>query len=221
MGWQQTALLYSFFSLEPISRPIQGSNCCFLTHIPVSQETGIPISLRTFYNFIMIHTVKHFSVVNETEVDVFLEFPSFLYDPVNIGNLISGSSSFSKASFYIRKLLVHIMLKPSMQDFKHYHTSMGDECNCLMVSTFFSTTLFVNWDEDWPFPVLWPLHLVFQICWHIKCSTLMASSFRVLNSSTGIPSYPLALLAAAAVLPKAHWTSFSRMSVSGWLTTPS
>ena len=109
--------------------------------------SGIPISLRAF-QFIMVHTVKGFDIVDETEVNVFLEFPSFLYDPVNIGNLISGSSSFSKASFYIRKFLVHIMLKPSMQDFKHYHTSMGDECNCLMVSTFFSTTLLGNWDED-------------------------------------------------------------------------
>ena len=104
--------------------------------------------LKSFPQFIMIHTVKGFGVVDETEVDVFLEFLSFLYDPVNIGNLISGSSSFSKASFYIRKFLVHIMLKPSMQDFKHYLTSMGDECDCLMVSTFFSTTLLGNWNED-------------------------------------------------------------------------
>ena len=70
---------------------------------------------------------------------------------------ISVSSSFSKPSLDIWKFLVHIMLKPSMQDFKHDLTSMGDEGNCLMVSTFFSTTLLGNWDEDWPLPVLWPL----------------------------------------------------------------
>ena len=71
------------------------------------------------------------SRVNETEVDVFLEFPCFLYDPANIGNLISGSSAFSKPSLDVWKFLVHVMMKPSMQDLKHI-TSMGDECNCLM-----------------------------------------------------------------------------------------
>ena len=77
----------------------------------------------------MIHTVKGFSVVNETQVDVFLEFPCFLYDPANVGNLISGSSAFSKHSLDIWKFLVRIMLKPSMHDFKHDLTRMGDECN--------------------------------------------------------------------------------------------
>ena len=86
----------------------------------------------------MIHTVKGFGVVDETEVDVFLEFPCFLYDPVNVGNLIYSSSSFSKPSLDIWKFLVHIMLKPSMQNFKHDLTSMGDELNCPMVSTFFN-----------------------------------------------------------------------------------
>ena len=96
----------------------------------------------------MMHTVKSFGIVDETEVDIFLELPSFLYDPANGGNLISGSSSFSKPSLDIWKFLVHVMLKPSMKDFKHDPTSMRDECNCPMVSTFFSTTLLGNWDED-------------------------------------------------------------------------
>ena len=84
----------------------------------------------------MIHTVKGFGIANET--DVSLEFPNFLYDPMNVGILISGSSSFSKSSWGIWKFLDCIVLKPSMQDFKHGLTSMGDECNCPMVSTFFS-----------------------------------------------------------------------------------
>ena len=96
----------------------------------------------------MILTVESFDIVDETEVDVFLEFPSFLYDPVNVGNLISGSSSFYKLSLDIWKFLVCIMLKPSMQDFKHDLTSTGYECNCLMVNTFFGITLLGNWDED-------------------------------------------------------------------------
>ena len=86
-----------------------------------------------FPQFVMIHTVKGFSIVNEAEVDVFLEFPCFLYNPVNIGNLISGSSSFSKISLNIWKFSVHIMLKPSLEDFEHNLTSMGDECICLVV----------------------------------------------------------------------------------------
>jgi len=81
----------------------------------------------------MIHTVKVFSVVNETKIDVFLEFPCFLYDPANVGNFTSGSSAFSKPSLDIWKFSVHVILKPSMQDFEHNLTSMGDECNCLVV----------------------------------------------------------------------------------------
>jgi len=74
----------------------------------------------------MIHTVKGFNIVNETEVDVFLEFPCFLYNPANVGNLISDSSAFSKPSLHIWKLLVHIMLKPNMQEFEHNLSSIGD-----------------------------------------------------------------------------------------------
>ena len=92
----------------------------------------------------MVHTVKGFSVVDETEVNVFPEFPCFLCDPVNVGNLISDSTAFSKPSLDVCKFLVHIMLNPNMQDFKHDLTSIGDECNCLMISTFFSTTLLGN-----------------------------------------------------------------------------
>ena len=103
---------------------------------------------KSFLQFVMIHTVKGFSVVSETEINVFLKFPCFVYNPVNVGNLISSSSSFSKPSLDIWKFMVLIMLKPSMKDFKHDHTSMGDECSFLMVSTFFGTTLLGNWEED-------------------------------------------------------------------------
>ena len=94
--------------------------------------SGIPISLRIF-QFVMIHTVMVFSVVNETKVDVFLEFPYFLYDLANVGDLISGSSAFSKSSLNIWKFSVDVMLKPSMQDFEHNLTSMGDACSFLVV----------------------------------------------------------------------------------------
>ena len=83
-----------------------------------------------------------------TEVEVFLESPCFLHDSANVGNLISSSSSFSKLCLDSWKFLVRIMLKPSMQDFKHDLTSTGDEYDCLMVSTLFSTILLGNWDKD-------------------------------------------------------------------------
>ena len=84
----------------------------------------------------MIHTVKGFSVVNEAEVDVFLEFPYFLHVPANAGNLLSGSSASSKPSLYIWKFLVHMLLKPGLKDFEYNLASMWNELNCMIVWTF-------------------------------------------------------------------------------------
>ena len=80
--------------------------------------------LKNFPQFVVIHTVKGFGVVNEAEADVFLEFPCFFYDPMNVGNLVFCSSAFSKSSLYIWKSLVHIVLKPGLEDFEHYFASM-------------------------------------------------------------------------------------------------
>ena len=87
----------------------------------------------------------------------FLEFPSFLCDPDNVGTLISGSSSFSKPSLDIWKFLVRIMLKPPMENFKHDLTSWKMSVPAWWLANSLVTTLLGNWDEDWPFPVLWPL----------------------------------------------------------------
>ena len=120
------ALMYSFSYLEPVCCSMSSSNCCFLTCIQVYQDAGQVVwyshLLKNFPQFILIHTVKGFGVVNETEVDVFLKFPCFLYHPANVANLILF---FFKPSLDIWKFLVHILLKPSMQDFKHDLTSMG------------------------------------------------------------------------------------------------
>ena len=129
--------------------------------IQVSCEAGKMFSyfhlFKCFPLFVMIHIVKGFSVVNEKEVDIFLEFSNFVYDPANIGNLISCSSAFSKTSLNFWKFLVHVMLKLSLKDYEHNLTSMGDECSCLLVWIFFSTALLGNWNENWLFPELWPL----------------------------------------------------------------
>ena len=83
--------------------------------------------------FIVIHTVKGFGIVNKAEIDVFLELSCFVDDPADGGNLISGSSAFSKTSLNIRKFTVHILLKPGLENFEHYFASVLDECNCAVV----------------------------------------------------------------------------------------
>ena len=103
---------------------------------------------KSFPQSVMIHIVKGLIIVEETEIDVFLKFLCFLYNPANFHNFISYFSSFSKDRLDIWKFLVHILLKPSISDFKHDLTSMGDVYNYSMVSTFFGATLVENWDED-------------------------------------------------------------------------
>ena len=118
--------------------------------------SGIPISWRIF-QFVVIHTVKGFGIVNKAEVDVFLEISCFFDDPTDTGNLMFRSSAFSKSSLNTWKFLVHILLKPSLENFEHYFTSVWDECNCAVVCTFFGIAFLWDWNENWPFPVLWPL----------------------------------------------------------------
>ena len=140
---------------------MSGSNCCFLTCIQVSQEAGKVVwyshLFKNFPQFVVIHTVKGFSVVSESEVDVFLEFPCFLHDPMNVGNLISVSSASLKPSLSIWTFSVHVLLKPSLGNFEHYFTSTWDEGNCAVVWAFFGIAFLWDWNENWPFPVLWPL----------------------------------------------------------------
>ena len=88
---------------------------------------------KNFLQFVVTHTVKGFSIINEAEVDVFLEFPCFFYDATDVGNLISVSSTISKSSVYIWNILVHILLNRSLKDFEHYLDSMRNERNCAVV----------------------------------------------------------------------------------------
>ena len=88
---------------------------------------------QNFPQFVVIHTVKGISVVNKAEVDIFLELSCFFDDAADVGNLISGSSNFSKTSLNIWKSMVHVLLKPCLEDFENYFASMQDECNCVVV----------------------------------------------------------------------------------------
>ena len=140
---------------------MSSSNCCFLTCIQVSQEAGQVVwysyLIQNSPQFVVIHTVKGFGIVNKAEVDVFLEFSCIFYDPMDVSNLISGSSAFSKSSFNIWKLTVHVLLKLGLENFGHYFTSVWDEFNCAVVWAFFGIAFLWDWNENWPFPVLWPL----------------------------------------------------------------
>ena len=140
---------------------MSSSNCCYLTFTQISQEAGQVV----WYS----HLFKEFSTVycdphsqrlwysNKAEVDVSLELSCFFDDPADVGNLISGSSAFSKSSLNIWKFTVHVLLKPGLENFEHYFTSMWDECNCVVVWAFFGIAFLWDWNENWPFLVLWLL----------------------------------------------------------------
>ena len=158
--------------------------------------------------FIVIHTVKGFGIVSKAEIDVFLGLSCFFDDPVDVGNWISGSSAFSKSS-----LNSSCILEAWLGEFWAFL------CQCVrwvqlcgslsILGIGMKTDLFQSCGHCW----------VFHICWHIECSTFTPSSLRIWNSSTGIPSPPLALF--IVMLSKAHLTSYSRMSGSRWVITPS
>ena len=134
---------------------------CLPTSIQVSQKAGQVVwchhLFQNFSKFIVIHTVKGFGVVNKAEVDIFLELSCFLDDPMDVGNFISGSSAFSKFSLNIWKFTVHILLKPGLENFEHYFTSLWGECKRVAVWAFFGIAFLWVWNENWHFPVLWPL----------------------------------------------------------------
>ena len=201
---------------------MSSSNCCFLTCIQISQEAGKMVwyshLFKSFPQFVVIHAVKGSGIVNKAKVDVFLELYCFFDDPADLAiwSLVllpflkpawtSGSSRFmycwSRTWRILRITLLACEISAIVQQFEH-------SLALLFFGIGMKTDLFQSCGHCW----------VFQICWHIACSTLTASSFRIWNSSTGIPSPPLALF--TVMLPKAHLTSHSRMSGSRWVITPS
>ena len=143
MQGYNTALMYSFPNLEPVYYSMSNSSCCFLTCIQVSQKASKVVwyfhLLKNFPPFAVKHTVKGFSRVNEA--DVFLELSCFFYDSKDVGNLIPGSSAFSKSNLNLWKFMVHILLKSNLENFEHYFASVWDECNCVVVWAFFGIAL--------------------------------------------------------------------------------
>ena len=142
---------------------MSSSNCCFLTCIQISQEAGQVVwyshLLKSFPQFVVIYKVKGFGVINRAEVDVFLEFSCLFYYLMDVGNLISGSSAFSKSSLNFWNFTIHVLLKPGLENFEHYFTSVWDECNCAVVWKIFGIAFLWDWNEiqsrtglkDWTF----------------------------------------------------------------------
>jgi len=138
---------------------MSSSNYCFLTCIQISQEAGQVVwysHLHLFQNFpqfVVIQAIKGFGIVNKVEIDVFLELSCYFAGPVDVGNLMSRSSAFSKFSLNIWMLTVLILLKPGLENFDHYFTSVWDECNCAVVWAFFGIAFLWDWNENWSFSV--------------------------------------------------------------------
>ena len=160
-------------------------NCCFLTYIQVSHDEGQVVwyshLFQNFWQFIVIHTVKGLGIVNKAKIDVFS-------GALLLFGWSSGCWQFdlwflclSKTSLNIWKFTVYVLLKPGLENFEHYFTSMWDECNCVVeehslplpfLGIGMETDLFQSCGHSW----------VFQICWHIECNTFTASSFSIWNS---------------------------------------
>ena len=152
------SLTYSFSYLDLVFYSMPRSNCYFLTCIRFSQEAGQIVwyshLLKNFPQFVVIHTVKGFGIVNKTEVDVFLELSCFCNDPTDVGDLISASFAFSKTILTIWKFILHVLLKPDLEDFEHYFTSVWDECNCVVVSILWNClSLGLEWKLTFSSPV--------------------------------------------------------------------
>ena len=158
-----TVLTYFLSYSEPFCCSMSSSKCCFLTCIQISQEAGQVVCdsylFKNFPQFIVIHTVKGFGIVKKAEIDVFLELSCFFHDPEDVGNLISGSSAFSKS----KHLEFHSScMKTGLENFEHYFTSMWDEWNCAVVCAFLAlpflwigrkTDLFQSCGHCWVFQI--------------------------------------------------------------------
>ena len=176
---------------------MSGSNCCFFICFLTSQEVSKVVwyshLFKNFPQFVVIHIVKGFSIVNEADIDVF---------------------------FWSWKFLVHVLLKPGLENFEHYFASMWDECNCGVLWTFFDIAFLLGWGKKLTFssPVAPAQFSKFASILSAALSQHHLLGFEI-NKSAGSPSPLLAF--SIVMLPKAHLTSHSRMSGSRWVITPS
>ena len=147
--------------LEPVCCSMSSSKCCFLACIQISQEAGQVVwyshLFKNFPQFVVTHTVKGFGIVNKAEVDVLLELSWLFQWPNGCWQFDLWFLYLSKSSLNTWKFTVHVLLKPGLENFEHYFASIWDEYNCVVVWAFFGIAFLWDWNENWPFPVLWTL----------------------------------------------------------------
>ena len=152
--------MYSFTYSEPVCCSMSSSNLLPDLHTGFLRGRSDGLVVPSLSEFSTVYCDPHSQRLwhsQYAEIDVFLEISCFLDDPADVGNLISGSSAFSKTSSNIWKFTVHILLKPGLENFEHYFTSVWDECNCAVVWAFFGIAFLWDCNENWPSPALWPL----------------------------------------------------------------
>ena len=141
---------------------MSSSNCCFLTCIQVSQEAGQVIwyshLFQNFPQLIVIHTVKGFGIVSNSEIDVFFSNSlAFLMIQRMLAIWSLVPLPFLNPAWTSSSSWFTYLLKPGLKNFELYFASMWDECNCVVVWTFFGIAFLWDWNENWPIPLLWPL----------------------------------------------------------------
>ena len=155
------------------------SNCRFLTYMQTFQETGKEIwyshFLKNFPQFVLVHTVKGFSIVSKADRNVFWDFLAFSM----IQWTLAIWSLVHQTSLYIWKFSVHVVLKLSLKDFEHYLASKWDECNCMIGWTFLWNCLSFGLEWKLTFSSAVATAAFSTFCWHIECSTFTASFFRI------------------------------------------
>ena len=152
--------MYSFPSLEPVVIPCSVLTVLLDLHTGFSGGRSGGLIFPSLEEFSTVCCDPHSQRLEHSQWSgsrCLCKFSCFFYDPTDVGDLISGSSAFSKSSLNIWKFLVHVLLKPSMENIEHYFASVWNECNCAVVWTFFGIAFLWDWNENWPFPVLWPL----------------------------------------------------------------
>ena len=145
-----------FFQFEPVCCSMSSSNCCFLTCIQISQEAGQVVWYSHLFQnrpqIVVIHTVKGFGIVNKAEVDVFF-WNSLAFSMMQLMLAIWSLVPLP----FLKLACTSELHKPDLENFEHYFTGVWDEYNCAVVWGFFGIAFLRDWNENWPFPVLWPL----------------------------------------------------------------
>jgi len=216
--------MYSFSYLEPVCCSMSRSNHVWLLpvlHTDFSRVRSGGLVFPSLPEFSRVCCGPHnqdFGIVNKAEVDVFLEISCFFQWCNRCWQFDLWFLCLLLIQLQPWNFIFHVLLKPDLENFEHYFTSMWDECNCVTVWVFFGIAFLWDWNENWPFPVVWPL-LSFPNFLAYWVQHFHSIIFQDLNSSTEIPSPPLVLF--IVILPKGHLTSHSRMPGSRWVITAS